>query len=314
MADKVYKMELQKNLKTLAHCRKSSRHSTQEVAEPAISQSLENSAHLELLQKIAERLPTSHRIKFEKFKELFTDNSLSPVKGKLQVISSAKDSPTVVRRQRLYSENDKTDIQTIVEKTQILITEGTIGFSPEKKGKKRRSLLVKGTSKISESDSLRKQKYYEQHIYMVDLNDQMIEDKFSFHGLFVGDFIAANDCSTLLCHSIRGIITIGQENEPAKYPCIQNGYFVLPLIEENFIRQSVENITKTLNFMLSKGNVLIHHKNGSNLAVIIVIAFIMKKFHFGYHAAKEKVLRCDPPVTISSKQENELLYFERNFS
>ena len=294
-------MELREDIKRLAQFRhKDPKNLHHESIGLNMPHSSEKPSNLELLQKIIQGLPESQKFQYNKFKGLFTQNSPPEEKEQRKSTRTVTENPIIVQeRQRTSSHDDIFDPTLLIN---------------NRRKSARRSLIVQGSFFNCNEPDINdiKNKNHGENIYLIDLDEQIIQDKFAFHSIYIGDLSAANNCSTLLNHSIHGIITIGQGNEPEKFPCVKNGYLVIPILEENFIGHAIHYGSKTLEFMISKGNVLIHSENGSDLGFIVAIGYLMHKFHLSYISAKEKILKNHPPVTISRKHENELLHLERN--
>ena len=143
------------------------------------------------------------------------------------------------------------------------------------------------------------------NLYEIEIESFSVSDTF-YHNIMIGGLDAANDQSVLIANEIHGIITIGEENEPEKFAYVKNGYYLVPKNQENFIKTALKLVYTPMQFMLEKGRVLLHSREGHILAPAIAIAFLMTRFNMIYSAAKEKVLAFHPHMLIPSNLEAEL--------
>jgi Dual specificity phosphatase, catalytic domain. len=143
-------------------------------------------------------------------------------------------------------------------------------------------------------------------VSLKDLNLSDCSDQISSPKLFIGDNEEANNCSILLAHSIQGIVTIGEMNNPGKFPSISSGYFMVPLFHQSFVREAVKAVKKPLDVMLSKGNVLIHCSDGHLFAPVVAIGYLVKRFQISFDDAKERVCCNRPSIVIPRNFEKEI--------
>ena len=188
--------------------------------------------------------------------------------------------------------------------------------SPERKNKRSATLMPQ----IMELNRVRaysghdieemKQKTNPIALYKVNLSGLVHLDNF-IYSFFIGDQAAANDCSLLVSQSIQGIVTVGSDSSLVKYPNVSQGYFCLPIVEENFVWEAMKHAYKPLDYMLSRGNTLIYCRDGNTYAPIIAIAYLIRKFNLMYSEAKEKICQEHMSILISSKFVNQLNQYER---
>jgi dual specificity phosphatase 12 len=101
------------------------------------------------------------------------------------------------------------------------------------------------------------------------------------YGIFVSGLAAANDFTQLSHHSIKAVLSIGAQNEPAHYSTVTGGYLTVPLeTDTQDLRPHFNAAFRFLEVQLQRGNVLVHCFHGISRSCAVVAGFFIKAYKF----------------------------------
>ena len=132
--------------------------------------------------------------------------------------------------------------------------------------------------------------------------------------LFVGDLAAANDQSLLRKNNIKAVLSLGENNGPARYPSVTGGYQLLPVRDDpdEELFRYFDEIFRFLSAKLPQGNVLVHCYRGRNRSCAAVIYYLMRQFRLSFVVSREIVLQSRGGfMKLSRPFENQLRQAER---
>lgn len=127
------------------------------------------------------------------------------------------------------------------------------------------------------------------------------------YSIFVSGLSAANDYTQLSQHSIKAVLSLGAQNEPAHYPIVTGGYLTVPLEAEAVDLRTHFNVAfRFLDAHLKKGNVLVHCYHGISRSCAVVAGFLIKTYKMTPRRAVELVQSARKVTMIASVLQREL--------
>ncbi|CAG9310255.1 unnamed protein product [Blepharisma stoltei] len=132
--------------------------------------------------------------------------------------------------------------------------------------------------------------------------------------LFISDLNSASTASLLKRHDIRSILSIGINNQPVKYPFIEN-YYTVNIVDndsgvENFF-ESIPSAFKIIDKCLSEGNLLIHCYYGVSRSCAVVAVYLIKKYQISLAKAITITHKGRKSFKLSPLLEKMLLELEK---
>mmetsp|Transcript_17183 Transcript_17183/g.30913 ORF Transcript_17183/g.30913 Transcript_17183/m.30913 type:complete len:290 (+) Transcript_17183:48-917(+) len=133
------------------------------------------------------------------------------------------------------------------------------------------------------------------------------EDTIYPYGIFISGLSAANDYTQLSHNSIKAVLSLGSQNEPAHYPIVTGGYLTVPLEADGAdMRTHFNAAFRFLDSHLKKGNVLVHCFHGISRSCAVVAAFFIKTYSYTPERAIELVQAARKVTMIAPTLQREL--------
>jgi dual specificity phosphatase 12 len=130
------------------------------------------------------------------------------------------------------------------------------------------------------------------------------------YSIFVSGLAAANDFTQLSHHSIKAVLSLGAQNEPAHYPTVTGGYLTIPLeTDTQDLRPHFNAAFRFLEVNLQRANVLVHCFHGISRSCAVVAGFFIKTYKFNTQQAMGIVQSSRRQIMITPSLIRELEAF-----